>query len=128
MVADGSPAQPIECSTADHVRYITINRPERRNSLDDTTRHLLIEAFVATHSQAQFVENLGQQGYFSVMRKSLAMVGNSSSGIIEAASFGLPVVNIGERQGGRGLGGDWIGGHGRSSPTQTECSMLSVAC
>jgi enoyl-CoA hydratase len=50
MVADGSPAQPIECSTADHVRYITINRPERRNSLDDTTRHLLIEAFVAANA------------------------------------------------------------------------------
>jgi len=29
------------------------------------------------------------------------MVGNSSSGIYEAASFGLPVVNIGERQAGR---------------------------
>ena len=39
--------------------------------------------------------------YFSLMNHSLAMVGNSSSGIIEAASFKLPVVNIGDRQRGR---------------------------
>jgi UDP-N-acetylglucosamine 2-epimerase (non-hydrolysing)/GDP/UDP-N,N'-diacetylbacillosamine 2-epimerase (hydrolysing) len=35
------------------------------------------------------------------MKLASAMVGNSSSGIIEAASFGLPVVNIGTRQAGR---------------------------
>ena len=61
----------------------------------------LIEAFVRTHPQAQIVENLGTQGYFSMMRLATAMVGNSSSGIIEAPSFGLPVVNIGRRQAGR---------------------------
>jgi UDP-N-acetylglucosamine 2-epimerase (non-hydrolysing)/GDP/UDP-N,N'-diacetylbacillosamine 2-epimerase (hydrolysing) len=47
------------------------------------------------------VDNLGTQGYFSAMALVAAMVGNSSSGIIEAASFGLPVVNIGTRQQGR---------------------------
>jgi len=35
------------------------------------------------------------------MRYASAMVGNSSSGIVEAPSFGLPVVNIGDRQLGR---------------------------
>ena len=45
--------------------------------------------------------HLGTQGYFSLMRIARAMVGNSSSGIIEAASFGLPVVNVGTRQEGR---------------------------
>ncbi len=39
--------------------------------------------------------------YFSLMSCAAAMVGNSSSGLIEAASFGLPVVNIGSRQSGR---------------------------
>src|SRR5262249_49702717 len=38
---------------------------------------------------------------FSLMRVAAAMIGNSSSGIIEAASFGLPVVNVGDRQAGR---------------------------
>ena len=45
--------------------------------------------------------HLGSQLYFTLMKHAAAMVGNSSSGIIEAASFRLPVVNIGRRQGGR---------------------------
>lgn len=48
-----------------------------------------------------FANNLGSQVYFSVLAESAVMIGNSSSGIIEAASFELPVVNIGDRQGGR---------------------------
>ena len=35
------------------------------------------------------------------MSRAAAMAGNSSSGIVEAASFKLPVVNVGSRQGGR---------------------------
>jgi UDP-N-acetylglucosamine 2-epimerase (non-hydrolysing)/GDP/UDP-N,N'-diacetylbacillosamine 2-epimerase (hydrolysing) len=74
----------------------------------------MMEEFVARYPLAQFVENLGQRGYFSMMREARAMVGNSSSGIIEAASFGLPVVNIGDRQGGRFRGGNVIDtGHRR---------------
>jgi len=61
----------------------------------------MIEDFVRRHSSAQMADNLGTQGYFSMMAVAGAMVGNSSSGIIEAPSFRLPVVNIGTRQGGR---------------------------
>jgi UDP-hydrolysing UDP-N-acetyl-D-glucosamine 2-epimerase len=57
--------------------------------------------FVEEHTASQAVENLGVQGYFSVMSQAAAMVGNSSSGIIEAPSLELPVVNIGSRQQGR---------------------------
>jgi len=60
-----------------------------------------IQDFVLHHPRAWFVANLGQQGYFSLMGQVAAMVGNSSSGMIEAASFALPVVNIGSRQRGR---------------------------
>ncbi len=61
-----------------------------------------IRQFVSEHpSSAQIVDNLGLQGYFNVMSHAAAMVGNSSSGIIEAASFRLPVVNVGSRQQGR---------------------------
>ncbi len=60
-----------------------------------------IAAYVASNADSFAVENLGIQGYFSVMALASAMVGNSSSGIIEAASFKLPVVNIGTRQSGR---------------------------
>lgn len=57
--------------------------------------------FVASSDCAFFVENFGTQGYLSMMARAAAMVGNSSSGILEAASFRLPVVNIGTRQEGR---------------------------
>jgi UDP-hydrolysing UDP-N-acetyl-D-glucosamine 2-epimerase len=60
-----------------------------------------IQDYVSSHSSAQMVDNLGTQGYFSLMSLATAMVGNSSSGIIEAPSFNLPVVNIGFRQDGR---------------------------
>jgi UDP-hydrolysing UDP-N-acetyl-D-glucosamine 2-epimerase len=61
----------------------------------------MIRRYVADHPAAQMVDNLGLQGYFSVMALAAAMVGNSSSGIVEAASFKLPVVNVGPRQEGR---------------------------
>jgi UDP-hydrolysing UDP-N-acetyl-D-glucosamine 2-epimerase len=54
--------------------------------------------------RARLVENFGRAGYFGMLQHCRAMVGNSSSGIIEAASFHLPVVNIGERQAGRARG------------------------
>lgn len=67
-----------------------------------------IEEFVQAHPLAQKADNLGTQGYFSLMAVAVAMVGNSSSGIIEAPSFGLPVVNIGTRQTGRVRGANVI--------------------
>ena len=54
------------------------------------------------------VDNLGTRAYFSMMSVAGAMVGNSSSGIIEAASFRLPVVNVGVRQRGRVRGANVI--------------------
>lgn len=47
------------------------------------------------------VENFGKENYFSAMYYSKLLIGNTSSGIIEAASFGKYVVNVGERQKGR---------------------------
>jgi len=42
--------------------------------------------------------SLPHEQYLGLMRMAAVMVGNSSSGLIEAPSFGLPVVNIGTRQ------------------------------
>ena len=61
----------------------------------------MIGAFVEREPGARLVANAGTTLYFSLMSCAAAMVGNSSSGLIEAASFGLPVVNIGSRQSGR---------------------------
>jgi UDP-hydrolysing UDP-N-acetyl-D-glucosamine 2-epimerase len=83
----------------------------------DTHRHLIAEAiqsFVKTNPRASVFDSLGTQAYFSVMAVAAAMVGNSSSGIIEAPSFRLPVVNIGLRQAGRTRAMNVIDvGHGR---------------
>lgn len=70
----------------------------------DTNGRIIIERiqrFVATHPRAKVVQNLGCAAYFTLLGQACAMVGNSSSGILEAASFRLPVVNIGTRQQGR---------------------------
>ena len=61
----------------------------------------LIDDFVRERDDARAVASLGSDAYFALMRRASAMVGNSSSGIIEAPSFGLPVVNVGIRQQGR---------------------------
>lgn len=60
-----------------------------------------IRDFVEKNKDCIFVVNLGQLKYLSVLKYADLMVGNSSSGILEAPSFKLPVVNIGFRQQGR---------------------------
>lgn len=62
----------------------------------------LIDKFVAENiGRAIAFTSLGQLRYLSLMQFTTAVVGNSSSGIIEAPSFGIPTVNIGDRQKGR---------------------------
>lgn len=48
-----------------------------------------------------FNTSLGQRGYLNAMRHCDLVLGNSSSGLIEAPSMGKPTVNIGQRQAGR---------------------------
>lgn len=57
----------------------------------------LYAAAVGFHLHA----SLGQDGFLGLMKEAALMVGNSSSGVIEAPLFGTPVVNIGHRQTGR---------------------------
>lgn len=45
--------------------------------------------------------SLGVKRYLSLMREALFVIGNSSSGIVEAPAFGIPTINIGNRQRGR---------------------------
>ncbi len=69
---------------------------------------LKLQKFADCHANVGLYRSLGAQRYFSMMHYADAMVGNSSSGIIEAASFGMPVVNIGDRQAGRERGSNVI--------------------
>ena len=52
--------------------------------------------------------SLGQRKFATLLRRAKAMVGNSSSGIIEAPFFGVPAVNVGTRQAGRLRAGNVI--------------------
>src|SRR5262249_50515042 len=65
-----------------------------------------IDTFVANHAWARFRETLGPQLYASALRHASIMLGNSSSGLIEAGLFGLPVINVGGRPQGRESGGN----------------------
>jgi UDP-hydrolysing UDP-N-acetyl-D-glucosamine 2-epimerase len=61
----------------------------------------LLQDFVATHPRAVFRSSLGQDRYYGLLARADVLIGNSSSGIWEAPSFELPVVNVGMRQDGR---------------------------
>ncbi len=58
-------------------------------------------AFCAEHARARVFVNLDHLTYWSLLGASSAIVGNSSSGIMEAASLGIPAVDVGLRQEGR---------------------------
>jgi UDP-hydrolysing UDP-N-acetyl-D-glucosamine 2-epimerase len=59
------------------------------------------DAFVARHPRAVVRPSLGQLRYYGLMSHADVLIGNTSSGIWEAPSFGLPAVNVGDRQHGR---------------------------
>ncbi|MCY6958630.1 UDP-N-acetylglucosamine 2-epimerase [Clostridium brassicae] len=61
----------------------------------------VIEEYRAKYDFLKVFKNLSQVEYLSLLNIADAMIGNSSSGIIEAPSFKLPVINIGTRQEGR---------------------------
>jgi GDP/UDP-N,N'-diacetylbacillosamine 2-epimerase (hydrolysing) len=54
-----------------------------------------------TTENIKIVENFGTQSYFTAMKHVRILVGNTSSGIVEAASFNKYVINVGDRQKGR---------------------------
>ncbi len=61
-----------------------------------------LQAFAAAHPQrAGFINSLGLKRYLSAMQCAALVVGNSSSGVVETPTFGVPTVNIGSRQAGR---------------------------
>jgi len=57
--------------------------------------------FCREHEQAKLYVNLDHLSYWALLREATLMVGNSSSGIMETPSLGLPTVDIGVRQHGR---------------------------
>ncbi|MEO6901893.1 MAG: UDP-N-acetylglucosamine 2-epimerase [Bacteroidia bacterium] len=70
----------------------------------DAGNFAIIEAYqeyANKHKQLFLFKNLDRLLYINILRHASCLLGNSSSGIIEAPSLGLPVINIGKRQVGR---------------------------
>ena len=59
-----------------------------------------IKSFSTEHANVEFTENLGEK-YYEYLAKATLLIGNSSSGIWESATFKVPTINIGMRQEGR---------------------------
>lgn len=78
---------------------IVVTAPNADPGGDEIRRYL--EEFARSRPDTVVIDSVGTMTYRSLMATSRLMVGNSSSGIIEAASFQLPVVNVGARQDGR---------------------------
>lgn len=80
------------------------------------TREAFLE-YAKTNNNIFVYDFLGVKGYYSAMKYCSYMLGNSSSGIIEAASFGCYVVNVGDRQKGR---------HGSENIFHTPCERQKI--
>jgi UDP-hydrolysing UDP-N-acetyl-D-glucosamine 2-epimerase len=70
------------------------------------------------------VKDLPRQVFLGLLRDAAFLIGNSSSGIIEAASFGTPVIDIGRRQEGREHGGNVV--HCSHSPADIRRAIQSL--
>ena len=71
------------------------------DTLGSIYRNKLIELRQKRPNEIILIENFGKENYFNAMYYSKLLIGNTSSGIIEAASFRKYVVNVGNRQAGR---------------------------
>jgi UDP-N-acetylglucosamine 2-epimerase (non-hydrolysing)/GDP/UDP-N,N'-diacetylbacillosamine 2-epimerase (hydrolysing) len=90
----------------------------------DAGSHFLVErtrALAATRPNTHIFINLDPVTYWSLLGHVDCMVGNSSSGIMEAASFALPVVNIGMRQQGRERAANII-----DAPAEAQAILAAV--
>lgn len=63
-------------------------------------RNMIIRR-LADNPNVKIVENLGSKDYLSAMKHCSFLMGNSSSGFVEASFFSKPVINLGKRQAGR---------------------------
>ena len=78
---------------------LIFTRPNAEVGSDEIVN--IIKEFVKNNPKAYFFDSLGSRLYLSFLKYAKAVVGNSSSGIIEVPSFLIPTVNIGNRQEGR---------------------------
>lgn len=89
--------EALNCFPSLQVIFTGANADPGGSELNNT----LARWIAANKNRANAFSSLGQHRYFNLMKLASAVVGNSSSGIIEAPWLGVPTVNIGDRQNGR---------------------------
>ena len=67
-----------------------------------------LEEYAKEHENVYLFDSLGAKRYLSALQYALFAIGNSSSGLAEVPSFGIPTINIGDRQKGRMQGASVI--------------------
>jgi GDP/UDP-N,N'-diacetylbacillosamine 2-epimerase (hydrolysing) len=80
--------------------FIVITMPNA-DTQGSIYREKILELKNEIPNRILLIENFGKNNYFSAMHYAKILIGNTSSGILEAASFGRYVVNVGDRQKGR---------------------------
>ncbi|MBS5002716.1 UDP-N-acetylglucosamine 2-epimerase [Holdemania filiformis] len=68
---------------------------------DDRIINKMLDEYAGTHENVLVRESLGMIRYLSALKYADMVIGNSSSGLVEAPSFQIPTINIGDRQKGR---------------------------
>lgn len=81
-------------------KFIVITMPNA-DTQGSIYREAIEELKLENPDRILLIENFGKVNYFSAMYYASILLGNTSSGILEAASFGKYVVNVGDRQKGR---------------------------
>ena len=75
---------------------IILTYPNADSGFNDYIK--IIKLYLSNKKNVNVVKNLGIKYYYAVLKKSDLLIGNSSSGIIESASFNLATINLGNRQ------------------------------
>ena len=85
----------------DNIKNINVIFTKANADTDGRIINHMIDEYVSKNTNTISFDTMGQLNYFSSLQFVDAVVGNSSSGIIEVPSFNIPTVNIGNRQKGR---------------------------
>lgn len=97
-------AESILCLDSKYQVLITMPNAD---TFGNRIREVFFEKFDG-NAKIKLIENLGIRSYFTAMKYCRFLLGNTSSGIIEAASFGKFVIDLGDRQKGREFGNNVI--------------------
>ncbi|MCM3124161.1 MULTISPECIES: UDP-N-acetylglucosamine 2-epimerase [unclassified Mesobacillus] len=86
------------CKTYPNMNFIFTKANADRNG---RIINQMIDSYIEENQNAKAFTSLGMTRYLSALKFASMVIGNSSSGLVEAPSFGIPTINIGDRQKGR---------------------------